>query len=117
MVSGDESIIGRFLLKSLFIDRYIFLIKKIFLKNIFYKENNYYVYLVIGNEILLSSGRCGIVNEMEVGGVRFKELKGILVVKFKIKKKNIKSVISEIYSVVFFKKKNIIFDFSEVVRI
>lgn len=117
MVSGDESTTGRLPLKSLLIDRYIFLIKKILLKNIFYKENNYHVYLATGNEIPTSSGRCGTANEMGAGGARPKELKGILAVKLKTKKKNIKSAIPEIHPAVPPKKKNIILNFSEEVRI
>uniref|UniRef100_K1PGZ4 Uncharacterized protein n=1 Tax=Magallana gigas TaxID=29159 RepID=K1PGZ4_MAGGI len=66
-----------------------------------------------GNEIPPSSGRCGTANEMGAGGARPKELKGILAIKLKTKKKNIKSAIPEIHPAVPPKKKNIIFDFSE----
>lgn len=51
------------------------------------------------------------------GGARPKEFKGILAVKLKTKKKNIQSAIPEIHPGVPPKKKNIIFDFSEEVRI
>ncbi|XP_052699406.1 uncharacterized protein LOC128176928 [Crassostrea angulata] len=66
-----------------------------------------------GNETPPSSGRCGTANEMGAGGARPKELKGILAIKLKTKKKNIKSAIPEIHPAVPPKKKNIIFDFSE----
>lgn len=49
-----------------------------------------------------------------VGGARPKELKGILAVKLKTKKKKILSAIPEIHPGVPPKKKNIIFDFEEV---
>lgn len=51
------------------------------------------------------------------GGARPKDIKGILAVKLKTKIKNIQSAIPEVHPGVPPKKKNIIFDFSEEVRI
>lgn len=68
----------------------------------------YTYYLATGNEITLEEG---------AGGARPKELKGILAVKLKTKKKKKLSAIPEIHPDMPPKKKNIIFDFSEEVRI